>query len=232
MQKPKGLILIAALLFWGASPARGELLEGSLQLEQRLPELNENFSLSAIKANTEDDTWFEIPEWLAGEWSVDSSRIIEGKFPNEFLDEKEIFGHQRDKIGNIWTSSEDTLLLANPDEKKFEVIRVYSPIEVSNDRAILKMSNTIVFKNSSNKVIAVKRSEAIKRIFKGAFDRISVFTDLQSYDERGFKTTHGKLAELRRLDNEFQTHDDMGGKSLKSSFHKYLLKNGKLEIQK
>lgn len=232
MQKWNHLILTSAILAISSLPIEAEVLEGALQFSDKMPELGKYFNLTAFKTNTDDDSWFVIPEWLAGEWRSESGRLVEGKVPNEFLEEKEIFGHQRDKIGNIWNSAEDTLVQGNSGNRSFEVIRVYTPIEISNDKAIFKMTNSIVQKDSSNKVVSVKRSEAIRRICKGAFDRISVFTEFQSYDDTGFKTSKGKYEEFRRLDNEFQTRDDIGDKSLKASFNKYLLKSGKLEIQK
>jgi len=232
MRKMNHKIFISAILISFAMPVKADALEGSLQFSEKLDEVGKTFNLTAIKANTDDDSWFIVPDWLAGEWSSESSKVLEGTVPTEFLNEREVFGHQRDKIGNIWTSAEDTLFQDKSDNKMFEIIRVYIPIEISSDKAVFKTRNFIVFKNSANKVISVNRSEAIRTFIKGAFDRISVFTEFQSYDDMGFKTAKGKSEEFRLLNNEFQTRDDMGDKSLKASFNKYLLKSGKLEIQK
>ncbi len=110
-----GAMLVSAL---AAGSAIAEVLEGKIEHVQVMPSLSEDlqpgrrFSLSLFEGESPSNEWVQLPDWMAGKWSLKNETAVlridfragtTNTTPYNFrADSTFEYGMQKDRLGHVW----------------------------------------------------------------------------------------------------------------------------------
>lgn len=248
-------ILIMGVAF--ASPASSSgTLKGGIEHAARItspsPRLSPGMAANGISSIfSGDDNWYSIPSWMAGTW--DSVQVVrcelydcnsgEVNLAERILPdakEEETIGFQKDRSNAIWTIKQfptphKVVRKVSEDNSKTTITETYrenSLISANESKVILKTMDTkVTIDKKDNKIATVERRESIRYFVPVGDNALAVYSDSQTYDDQGFPLKREQLAEIKKRKEDFKVVDEIGGRSLFSSFVKFLEKTGQIRLE-
>lgn len=192
-------------------------------------ELKAHKLFSSIKMPAEDneDTWYKIPAWRAGEFhrekQIDHTR---GGDLETVSRADHVYGMQLDKNGGIWhhMSWPKVTKVSSEQEVQYKIVNRYEPVSVNDDEFCVKISSTNVFVDEkTGKITRTSKQEEIDRYFPAGQGKARGECLIQGYSHHGRKNTLVQCCTVEEdLVKPFAVINSFRGKNLRESFCNYL----------
>lgn len=228
--------------------SRESPLQGGVNLDESLPPVPEQYKIgnqivdAQLQAQTPDNMWFPIPNWLAGKWHSETKLIDyiqdcrTGVSQSPHLVVKEVdsatHGQQRDKTGRIWE------FIQVPQLRKIGLahgnayVRAVRKdiIESDPSEVIVKILMNQITVNDDQQIVASNQVQQIGTYTPLDDGLVQLSASLRNFDHEGASIQMQKQSLTMRRNAPYEDVDTLDGLNLKKLFADYLTKTGHPEL--
>lgn len=221
-------------------------LKGSIEHSAKVEPLGNSFQAgsifdtSTLKQMTPNNVWYQIPQWMGGEWKHTHTTTY---FRQDLLSGKERFdtsthafsigstgGVQRDAKGNIWETAGTGYTNVGKSEGYtiVQLIRTADPVEVTSAKVTLRFFGTMIqVDGATNKIQCSSQIESINTYTKAGDGIIKVNSSNKVFSDEGIALRMYKNLSYETRLSPFQpTNVDHSGKNYRRLFLEYLDSHG------
>lgn len=209
-----------------STPAYAEQLKAGIAHTQQL---------NADAAFAAKGQWFEVPEWLAGQWeALDRLQVRDCDERKKSVDERSVslnehrriaFGMQRDAKRSIWHYGWELTSKADESSKK-QSISESNSISVPGEHFGVRVLHQATTRNQQGKLTDYAASEEICEYSQIDPDLVLEDCDIREFDRDGFSLRTRRLISVFRRSKEFEPQDRREDTDLHALFSRYLSDKG------
>jgi len=243
-------VLLSALflfyIFAAAPQVQARLLMGEVQHMESIEPVPDNlrpgntFSKESIPGlGYTGNTWYKIPEWLAGIWHKESqtdyflynysSNSMDSSVRKQTAISDGRWGMQKDDSGNVWQYDPlpYTQTIDAGAQSIVQVVRVCEPIELDGRRfAKRSVVTEIRTDKATGKILATQTGELISYFIPQSDNLIKRETSSKVFDSNGQPILLGRSYSYENRLTWFQAQDFYLGKDMRALFKQFLKMTG------
>jgi hypothetical protein len=243
------VLLSALFLFFilaAAPQVHARLLVGEVQHMESVEPVPDNlrpgstFSKDSVPGlGYTGNTWYKIPEWLAGIWHKESQTdYYVYSYANNSMDSsvhKQVarsdgrWGMQKDDSGNVWQYDPlpYTQTIDAGTQSIVQVVRVCEPIELDGRRfAKRSVVTEIRTDKATAKIVSVQTGEEISYFIPQSDNLVKRETSSKVFDSNGQPILLGRSYSYENRLTWFQEQDFYLGKDMRVLFKQFLKMSG------
>ena len=193
------------------------------------------FDESLLGNTSQDEGWYQIPEWLAGSFHRETLTTRLGLFTVKVLSRTDYgHGYQRDRSGKIWNYYHvpQRQIVEGSTFDQIFVTRWYQPLMVTDETVVLRFMNTCIrVEKGTGKILDVFQQEEIHKLTAVSGGSYRGAWSLRTFTSAGVKTghvQHGSYVAVRT--GPFSPIDALEGRDLRASFARFLISHGHSEL--
>ncbi|CAN5602178.1 hypothetical protein BH10CYA1_BH10CYA1_11490 [soil metagenome] len=245
-----GCMLLVSVTSVGAqNTQRPTTLQAEVNHDETLPRVPEQYQIgnqldtAKLQAEMPDNTWFPIPNWLAGSWHSESKLIDyvqdcktgASMAPHMVVKEvgSTIHGHQRDKSGRIWE------FIQIPHLRKIGLANGTAYVRAVKEDVIATDLSAVIVKVLSNQITVSEKNQQI--VASNQVQQIGTYTPLddglvqlsasvRNFDNDGAAIQLQKQSLTMKRSAPYADMDNLDGLDLKKLFSEYLTKTGRPDL--
>jgi len=241
------LTALFLLIFFAAQPqVNARVLVGEIEHAESVQPVEDDlrpgntFSKSSLPSKGESgDSWYRIPNWLAGAWHKEEQtnyyrfNYTDGSTDNaartQIARSDGRWGMQKDHNGQIW-QYDPVPYSANIDAGNLsivQIVRVCEPIQVTGERFVKRSVVTeLRTDKATGKIISVATGEEISYYVPQSDVLVKRMTSSKVFDANGVPILLGRSYSYENRLSGFQEEDFYKGKDMKTLFEKFLKMSG------
>ncbi len=241
-----GCMLLVSVTSVGAqNTPRPTTLQAEVNHDETLPRVPEQYQIgnqldtAKLQAETPDNNWFPIPNWMAGSWHSETKLIDYVKdcktgasmSPHMVVKEvaSAVHGHQRDKSGRIWE------FIQIPHLRKVGLANGTAYVRAVKEEVIATDPSAVIVKVLSNQITVSDKNQQI--VASNQVQQIGTYTPLddglvqlsasvRNFDNDGTALQMQKQSLTMQRSAPYADMDNLDGLDLKKLFSEYLTKTG------
>lgn len=224
-------------------------LQAEINHDETLPRVPDQYQVgnqldtTQLQAQTPDNNWFPIPNWLAGSWHSETKLIDyvqdckTGATMSPHVVVKEVgtavHGHQRDKTGRIWE------FIQIPHMRKVGLANGTAYVRAVKEDVIATDPSAVIVKVLSNQITVSDKNQQI--VASNQVQQIGTYTPLdeglvqlsasvRNFDNDGAPIQLQKQSLTMQRSAPYVDMDSLDGLDLKRLFSEYLTKTGRPDL--
>lgn len=230
------------------STGNSKVLQGGIEHSVQLPALpnylqvGSIFNQALLNANPELKNWYQIPNWLAGEWQREEETIVSSydyatkQRTNEpktiVARETAHFGLQADRAGGIWHCRIAAGGVADCGSYySVALLGLQEPLAVSDKRVVLRdLFTELHVAKETNVIMLSLQAESITSYRPVRDGLVKTNTSVKFFEQNGTPKSMQKNLALTNRSAPFAPLNSYKGNDLRASFKRFLLSNGKDDL--
>jgi hypothetical protein len=232
-------------------PSGKQYLQGNIEHAEVLPRLDERLRPGAgydesllLQLGTQgNNDWFWIPSWYAGKRHTEEALIV---YRHDFatgittnpmqrqLERQEyVSGYQKDRNGGIWELNNAPFIQHIDSGFMFAVlyIREMTPVEVSEDRIVLRYREiSVAYSKKNNKILESTQQEQLNTLTPMQPGTIHADVSVKSFGWDGQPQREEQSVIYTQIIEPYHRIDGIDGKDLHSMFRDYLVSQHKEDL--
>ncbi len=199
-----------------------------------------NFNFNNLPPANTNLIWYQIPNWLGGEWQRKYVTIIDSTQPKvdppgrKYAKQKNRYGAQVDNNGDIW----DCICLPRyrtiDNENQLANIQTYATKVIeSNNEHVIKTAKAyeVYYDSYSNQIVKSLQYESITTITKINLKKIKINSSTKFYTDNGQPYAEDtRVSTYDKIDSYKPQNIGPNGINLRSEFQAFLNKNNLLDL--
>jgi len=227
-----------------AEPGNRPLLQGGVQHSEELPGLDDSLRPGMVykddalrnPGSPENNDWFLIPPWFAGERHTDDVLVV---YRYDFITDQtsspmlrqlerqdSISGFQRDSEGNIWDYKHVPTIQHVESFPCNAVLYVKSitPLRVTPDQMVLRYEEVcITLEKRRNKIVQVQQQEQINTVTSPQPGLLRIDVSVKNFGWDGKPLRLEQSLIFAKITKPFEQIDLFEGKEMRTLFKNYLI---------
>ena len=226
--------------------AQRTMLQGGVEHSETLEPIpnnlksGANFNFNNLPPANTNLIWYQIPNWLGGEWQRKYVTIIDSTQPKvdppgrKYAKQKNRYGAQVDNNGDIW----DCICLPRyrtiNNENQLANIQTYATKVIeSNNEHVIKTAKAyeVYYDSYSNQIVKSLQYESITTITKINPKKIKINSSTKFYTDNGQPYAEDtRVSTYDKIDSYKPQNIGPNGINLRSDFQAFLNKNNLLDL--